>query len=60
MVFITRGVDEAMLRDTLAMMTQSVKDYRLSGPKGAGAMPRSETSLLLPGDPGFDLAAQSL
>lgn len=58
MVFITRGVDEAMLRDTLAMMTQSVKDYRLSGPKGA--MPRSETSLLLPGDPGFDLAAQFL
>ncbi len=58
MVFITRGVDEAMLRDTLAMMTQSVKDYRLSGPKDTTA--GLGGPLLLPGDPGFDLAASSL
>ena len=62
MVFITRGVDEAMLRDTLAIMTQSVKDYRLSGPKGTVSCSGqgSGSSLLLPGDPGFDLVAHSL
>lgn len=34
MVFITRGLDEATLRDTLALMTQSVQNYQLSGPQG--------------------------
>lgn len=56
MVFITRGVDGAMLRDTLAIMTRSVKDYRMFGPDGT--VPGSANSLLLRGDPGFDMAAQ--
>ncbi len=53
MVFITRGLDEATLRDTLQIMTEAVENYELQGPQGSpfnGASP-----LLLPGDPGFDL-----
>lgn len=53
MVFITRGVDEATLRDTLAIMTQSLKTYQLAGPQGSSL--GGGSTLLLPGDPGFDL-----
>jgi G3E family GTPase len=53
MVFITRGLDEATLRDTLTIMTQSVQNYRLDGPEGSPF--NGPNPLLLPGDPGFDL-----
>lgn len=53
MVFITRGLDEATLRDTLTIMTQSVQNYQLNGP--AGSPFNGPSPLLLPGDPGFDL-----
>jgi G3E family GTPase len=53
MVFITRGLDEATLRDTLQIMTQSVQNYQLNGPEGSPF--NGPSALLLPGDPGFDL-----
>ncbi|GAB4473265.1 MAG: hypothetical protein OHK0018_03450 [Erythrobacter tepidarius] len=58
MVFITRGLDEETLRDTLTIMTQSVHSYQLSGLEGSpfnGPRP-----LVQPGDPGFDLVALRL
>lgn len=58
MVFITRGVDEATLRDTLAFMTQSLKTYELVGPQGSAF--NGTSPLLLPGDPGFDQTVNAI
>ncbi len=58
MVFITRNVDEATLRDTLQIMTQAVENYQLSGPQGSPF--NGPSPLLKPGDPGFDLAGLNL
>lgn len=58
MVFITRNVDEATLRDTLQIMTQAVENYQLHGPQGSPF--NGPSPLLKPGDPGFDLAGLNL
>ncbi len=35
LVFITRNLDEATLRDTLAIMTKAVGNYQMHGPQGS-------------------------
>jgi G3E family GTPase len=58
MVFITRNLDEATLRDTLQIMTQAVENYQLHGPQGSPF--NGPSPLLRPGDPGFDLVGLPL